>query len=80
MCVLLRFAGEPPAGDNSTMSKFDDAYLRMQQFGNGMLGCLADFKKEIDEIRAGKVKVPTNCPSRASMIDTFHLSKIQVGV
>jgi hypothetical protein len=59
------------------MAEFDDAYLRMQQFGAAMLGRLGDAKKEIDEIRFGKKKLLDGCPSRASAVDTFLLSRIE---
>lgn len=59
------------------MSKFDDAYLRMQQFGAAMLGRLDDSKRHIDEIRQGRTLLPDNCPSRASGIQTFYLDGVQ---
>lgn len=59
------------------MSKFDEAYLRMQQFGGAMISRLADYKKEIDDTRAGKIKIADNCPSRASAVHTFLLDRIK---
>ncbi|MEI8197400.1 MAG: hypothetical protein WCI73_15995 [Phycisphaerae bacterium] len=59
------------------MSKFDDAYIRMQQFGDAMLSRLADCKANIDDIRVGKGHLLEGCPSRASAIDTFYLNRIK---
>lgn len=59
------------------MSEFDEAYQRMEGFGGRMMSHLAGFKAEIDGIRAGTVKLANNCPSRASAIATFHLSKFR---
>jgi len=58
------------------MSEFDDAYLRMQQFGGAMLSRLADYKGPIDSIRAGKEELPSGCPGRASAIHTYYLAKV----
>jgi hypothetical protein len=63
-------------GDNY-MTKFDESYEAMQQFGTAFRNRLSDHKVKIDNIRSGKTPVLSEYSSRAAHICKLHMAGLK---